>query len=162
MSDQPPYGYNQGGGYPPLPPQGDSKTKVLSMGYNIAALLCYLLPCFCCANVIFSILWLATEPKESHFVRFHAMQGLLLFGAHFVILMLLQVVGAGLGLAAPADATSVGAGGLMLGYAGGLLGIIQLCTGLFFLVLYIIGMVKANQGAMWKLPLIGDIAEKNA
>jgi uncharacterized membrane protein len=24
------------------------------------------------------------------------------------------------------------------------------------------GMVKANQGQMWKLPVIGDIAEKNS
>lgn len=154
MSTQPPYGYNQEGGYPPPPPQGEGKTKVLGMGYNIAALLCYLLPCLCCANVIFSILWLATEPKESHFVRFHAMQGLLLFGVHFAINILFQVLGVGVDLAAPGDLSRLG--------AGGLLGLVQIAVGLVFLVLYIIGMVKANQGAMWKLPVIGDIADKNA
>jgi uncharacterized membrane protein len=31
-----------------------------------------------------------------------------------------------------------------------------------FLAVHIMGMVKANQGQMWKLPIIGDIAEKNA
>jgi hypothetical protein len=30
------------------------------------------------------------------------------------------------------------------------------------LVIHIIAMVMAGQGRMWKIPLIGDIAEKNA
>jgi uncharacterized membrane protein len=155
MSSQPPYGYNQGGGYPPPPPPpGDGKTKTLSMGYNVAALLCYLPTCLCCVNLIFSILWLATEPKENHFVRFHALQGLLLFGLGFVINILFQVLGVGVNLSAPGDLAAAGAGGLLF--------IVQICIWLVFLILHIIGMVKANQGVIWKIPVIGDIADKNA
>jgi uncharacterized membrane protein len=44
----------------------------------------------------------------------------------------------------------------------GLFGLLRLVVGLIFLVISIIGCVKAYQGEMWKLPIIGDIAEKNA
>src|SRR5438045_3490315 len=85
-----------GGGYPPPggnypPPEG--KTKTFGMAYNTAALLCYLPSCLCCANVIFSIIWLSTEPKENRFLRFHAMQGLLLFGLWFVVGAILRILG---------------------------------------------------------------------
>jgi uncharacterized membrane protein len=154
MSNQPPYGYNQeGGGFPP-PPQGESKTKTLGMNYNTAALLCYLPSCLCCANVIFSILWLATEPKENRLLRFHALQGLLLFALWFVVSILFRVFGIGVSITAPGDLTRAGGFGILL--------LIQLAVGVGFLVLHIMGMVKASQGAWWKIPVIGDIAEKNS
>lgn len=154
MSSQPPYGYpgSQGGGYPP-PSQPTGKTKVMNLDYNVAGMLCYLLPCLCLADLIFCILWLATEPKESRFVRFHAMQGLLLFGLGFVVAIIFQILGTGV---AVTTRGVVEAGGL------GLLLLARLLVGLVFLVLYVIGMIKAYQGQMWKLPIIGDIAEKNA
>ena len=55
MSSQPPYGYT-------TPPATQGKTKVLGLDYSVAGLLCYL-P-ICCVNLIISIIWLATEPKE--------------------------------------------------------------------------------------------------
>jgi uncharacterized membrane protein len=158
MSSQPPYGYPggqqgyQGGGSPP-PGSPPGKTKVLNLDYNVAGLLCYLIPCFCFADLIFCILWLATEPKESRFVRFHALQGLLLFGVGFVIGIVLRILGVGM---------AVGSGGLVQAGGFGLLFLVQMCVGVVFLVLYIIAMIKAYQGQMWKLPIIGDIAEKNA
>ena len=159
MSNQPPYGYPpggpegyQGGGYPP-PSAPTGKTKVMNLDYNVAGLLCYLLPCFCLADLIFCVLWLATEPKESRFVRFHALQGLLLFGLGFVVGIIFQILGTGM---AVTTSGVVEAGGF------GILLLIRLLVSLGFLVLYIIGMIKAYQGQMWKLPIIGDIAEKNA
>src|ERR1051325_5830044 len=191
MSNQPPYG-NPPGGYPPPPPGGgypppgggypppqgggypppggygyggggyggpppENKTKTFGMSYNVAALLCYLPSCLCCLNVIFGIIWLATEPKENRFVRFHALQGLLLFGANFVIQLLLTI----LRIATEGAARATGSGMIALG-GGAILGLLGLLIWFVFLVLHIIGMIKASQGQFWKLPLIGDIAEKNS
>jgi len=159
MSNQPPYGYPPGGpegypggGYPP-PNAPTGKTKVMNLDYNVAGLLCYLPWCFCFADLIFCVLWLATEPKESRFVRFHALQGLLLFGLGFVVGIIFRILGTGM---AVTTSGVVEAGGF------GLLLLLQMVVGVVFLVLYILGMIKAYQGQMWKLPIIGDIAEKNA
>ena len=150
-----------GGGYPPpggnYPPPPQGRTKTFGMAYNTAALLCYLPTCLCCANLIFSIIWMATEPKENRFVRFHALQGLLLFGANFVIQIILNI----LSIATRGAAQATGSGMLALG-GGGILGILGMIIGLAFLVIHIMAMIKANQGQMWKLPIIGDIAEKNS
>lgn len=155
MSSQPPYGYpgSQGGGYPPPPSQPTGKTKVMNLDYNVAGMLCYLIPCLCLADLIFCILWLATEPKESRFVRFHAIQGLLLFGLGFVVGIIFQIMGTGM---------AVTTGGVVQAGGFGLLLLLRMLVGLVFLVLYVVGMIKAYQGQMWKLPIIGDIAEKNA
>ena len=100
---------------------------------------------------------MATEPKENRFVRFHALQGILLFGAHFICIVILRVLGA----AVFVSTNVTGSGMAQLGGSGILL-VLNLLVGLTFLTLYIIGMIKANQGQMWKLPVLGDIAEKNS
>lgn len=151
MSDQPPYGYNQGGGYPPPPPGSPSgKTKVMNLDYNVAGMLCYL-P-ICCVNLIFSIIWLASEPKENRFLRFHALQSLLLIGAAFVVFIILGILGFATAVA-PGPAGSAG---------WGLITLIEWAFSILLLVVAVLGCVKAYQGAMWKLPIIGDIAEKNS
>jgi uncharacterized membrane protein len=149
------YGYGGGGGYGGPPPE--QKTKTLGLSYNIAALLCYVPACLCCVNLIAGILWLVTEPKENRFVRFHAMQGLLLFGVNFVIGIVFRILQVILGAGAAAVDSDVAFGGGSL-----VLGLLQLVVSVGLLVVHIIGMVKANQGQMWKLPIIGDIAEKNS
>ncbi len=174
MSNQPPYGYppppggyqgggypppgGQPGGYPPPPgggygytPQGPSgKTKVMNLDYNVAGLLCYV-PC--CIGLIFSILFVATEPKESRFVRFHALQGLFLIGVNVILGVIYNILGAGLS-AAPSGAAAASGSILLL--------LVQLVIGLGLLILHIVAMVKAYQNQMWKIPVIGDLAEKNS
>jgi len=157
MSNQPPYGYpggsqgyQGGGGYPPPgPPSG--KTKVLNLDYNVAALLSYL-P-ICCINLIASIIWLASEPKENRFLRFHALQSLMLIGLSIVVWIIFMFLGVGMMFS---PSSTVGAAG------SGLLTLVQLVVWLILIILHILCMVKAYQGQMWKLPLIGDIAEKNS
>ena len=159
MSNQPPYGQPQGGGYPPPPPQSDGKTKTLGMSYNVAAMLCYIPACFCCLNLIPCILWLATEPRENRLLRFHALQGLLLFGVWFVVWILFTIIGFAFGASMsvmPGDSGLVAAGG------GLVLFLIRLCVGVGLLIIHVVAMIKANSGQMWKLPVIGDIAEKNS
>lgn len=135
--DQQPYGQ----------PSGQNPgTSSTGLQENLAALLTYIfIP-------ITSIIFLVIE-KSSRLVRFHAMQALLLGVGMFVLMIVLSVVTAViLGVAA---ATS-----------GTLATIVGLISTLFWLVLplgmllvWVLCLVKAYQGQMFKLPLIGNIAE---
>ena len=105
----------------------ENKTST-GMQENVAGLLCYVL------GWITGLIFFLIE-KENKFVRFHAMQSLLTFGALMVLYIVL---------------TFIPVVGWML---VPLLGLAQL-------VLWILLMVKAYQGEMFKLPIVGDIAEK--
>jgi len=97
---------------------------------NLAALLCYL------AGVVSGIIFYLIE-KDNKFVRFHAMQSILIFAAIFIlnaVLMFIPVIG------------------------WMLIPVISIIS----LILWIVLMVKAYQGEMFKLPVVGDIAEKQA
>ncbi len=96
---------------------------------NIAGLLCYVL------GWITGLVFFLIE-KENKFVRFHAVQSIIVFGALTVVSMVL-----------------------------GMIPVINLVTpiiGLLGLVLWIILMIKAYQGQKYKLPWAGDLAEKYA
>jgi uncharacterized membrane protein len=95
---------------------------------NVAALLSYV------AGIVTGIIFFVIE-KENKFVRFHAMQSIILFGGLFVlqIALVFTVI---LIVLVP-----------FLNIAG--------------LIAWIILMVKAYQGEYFKLPVIGDLAEKN-
>jgi len=90
------------------------------MEENVAGLLCYVV------GWITGLIFFLIE-KDSQFVKFHAMQSIITFGA-CVILGFIPVIG----------------------------WIIWILA----LVLWILLMVKAYQGQKFKLPLIGDLAEK--
>jgi uncharacterized membrane protein len=150
--DQQDYGYNTPYNPPPSnpltpPPGGGSgggphgKTS-LGLDANIAAMLCYITMILCGLGIIVSLVFFLVE-KTSRFVRFHAMQALLLVAANIVISFVLRVFGGILG------------GGF---FSFGL----SLLISLGFLVLYIIAGIKAYQGDMYKLPVVGDIAENIA
>lgn len=83
---------------------------------------------------ITGIVFLVIE-KENRFIRFHAMQSIITFAVLFVLNFVLTAVPV----------------------IGWLIGII---IAPLTLVLWIILMVKAYQGTMFKLPIVGDIAEK--
>lgn len=155
----PPPGYQPGGfqapgGYPGGPsPTG--KTQTLGLDYNIAAGLCYL-P-ICAINLIASILWIATEPKTNKLVRLHAFQSLFLLVAYIagaiaiaVVFMVIQLV------AAAADSAALV---LIVGLVSLVVWIVFV---LFFLVMIIMGLVKGFGGKYWKMPIIGNLAEKFA
>jgi len=73
--------------------------------------------------------------KENRFVRFHAMQSIMTFGGLTVLYIVLTFIP-------------------VIGWM--LLPIVMLLQ----LVLWILLMVKAYQGQMFKLPMVGDMAEK--
>jgi uncharacterized membrane protein len=92
---------------------------------NVAALLCYLV------GFISGIIFFLIE-KDNKFVRFHAMQSIITFGAFFVLQMVL------------------------IPFAIFLMPIVSVGS----IILWIVLMIKAYQGETFKLPIIGDIAEK--
>ena len=97
---------------------------------NVAGLLCYSL------GLITGVIFFLIE-KENKFIRFHAVQSAVVFGAIFVLQIVLQVV--------PVF-------GLIL------LPLLSLAS----IVLWIVMMIKAYQGEKFKLPVAGDIAEEKA
>ena len=95
---------------------------------NVAGLLAYVL------GLVTGIIFLVIE-KENKFVRFHAVQAIVLsvgLTVAGVVLGLLPVIGIALGL--------------LINLAG--------------LALWIICMIKAYQGELFRVPVVGDIAAK--
>ncbi|KPK98156.1 MAG: hypothetical protein AMJ95_05435 [Omnitrophica WOR_2 bacterium SM23_72] len=88
------------------------------------------------AGFITGIIFYIIE-KENKFVRFHAMQSILTFGGLFVLQMILAFIP-------------------VLGWI--LIPLISIAS----LILWIVLMVKAYQGEEFKLPIIAEIAEKQA
>jgi uncharacterized membrane protein len=82
---------------------------------------------------ITGIVFLVIE-KDNKTVRFHAMQSLITFGALFVLQMVIAFIPVVRHFAFIVSLASLG--------------------------LWILLMVKAFQGGMFKLPVVGDIAEK--
>jgi uncharacterized membrane protein len=141
--------------YPPPGGAGPSgKTQVMGLDHKVAGLLAYV-PC--CIGVIFSILWLVTEPKDSRFVRFHSIQSLLIVVVWVIVWIvfwiLFMILGVGAGFA-PGDMAGAG--------IAFLLWIVEMAIFAILFILMIVCMIKAYQGQMWKVPMIGDIAEKNS
>ena len=75
--------------------------------------------------------------KKNKFVRFHAMQSIILFASLFVLQIIFYAIP-------------------LIGW------IIRMLLSLAGFVLWIILLIKASQGEYFKLPGIGNIAEKNA
>jgi uncharacterized membrane protein len=144
-----PGGFQTPGGYPPSGPVS-GKTQTLGLEYNIAAGLCYV-PCIA---LIAAILWIATEPKTSKFVRFHAFQSLFLgiFGIVFGIGLWIVMIAAAL-IGAAISESLVAIFSIVIGLAGFAIGI-----GLFVVV--VMCLIKAFGGQYWKAPIIGNLAEK--
>src|SRR6266566_670377 len=141
---QQPYGQQQPGGYQQpygAPPMGSASplgASSMNMEPKTAAGLSYLL------GWITGIIFFLME-KQNRFVRFHAMQSILFFGGLSVLSIVLQVV-TGLNIPFISFLTLC---------ANGLVGIVGL-------VGWIVLLINGFQGKYFKLPVIGDYAEKYA
>jgi len=111
-----------------------NKVKVTSTkNQNLLAALIYLLDILSIVGIIVSIIFLFVEKKNA-FIRFHAAQSLVTFGAIFIL-------------------------NVILGYVpGGKL--VQVVLGILQLILWILLMIQAYKGVKYKLPYIGDLAEE--
>jgi len=105
------------------------KTSI-GMQPNLAALLCYLL--WFVTGIIFFLV-----EKENKFVRFHAMQSIVIFGFLFVLGAILPFIP-------------------LIGW------VFMPILWIFDIVIWIVLMVKGYQGEYFKLPIVGEIAEQNS
>lgn len=74
--------------------------------------------------------------KDDKFVRFHAMQSTVIFGSLFVLNMLINILF-----------------GFASGFISGMISILSL-------VIWLVSMIKAYQGDLFKWPIAGDFSEK--
>jgi len=97
--------------------------------------------------------WLCIIPLISHkdnpFSLYHARQGLLLAIAETVLVILASIF---LALAGP--------WWTLIRVCLGLVGLVFLLALFAVSVLALIGLIQAIQGKFWKIPLIGDMADK--
>lgn len=118
---------------------------------NVAAGLAYIPVCLC--HLVVSIAILATD-KVNKLARFHAIQSLLLSGtvlaAYIACLVLVFVIMIAAG--------ALNSGGLMI--LAFLPYIVLMLIGLAALIGLIISCIKAFQGEIFRLPIIGNLADK--
>ena len=133
----PPY-YQQPGAYPPPATADGGLTE------NVAAALCYFL------GLITGILFLVLEPySRSKTIRFHAFQSIFLNVAMIVVMIALTIVFSILRAILPF--------GMWF-----LFSLIDLVIWLGFMVLWLFLMFKAYQNQKLVIPIIGQLAEKQA
>jgi uncharacterized membrane protein len=120
-------------------PEAESST---GLSANVTGLLCYV------AGWITGIVFVVLE-KKSTFVKFHAWQSIMTFGVLSVVQIILSIIGT-------IAWTSFSLG---LWRAAHVLGVI---VWLITAGLWIALMLLAYQGKMWKVPLAGNWAEKQA
>jgi len=107
------------------------------MTNNVAGMLAYV-------TIIPAIIFLVVAPyNRNRFIRFHSFQCLFLCVALIVIHLGLGVL-------------------TVVPFMGVITFPLHMLVNLGAFVLWIVLLIKANQGQMYKLPFIGDLAEKNA
>jgi len=145
MDQMPPNPAGPGGDLRPATPvsplpggrPNSQENRGAELSDNIAGMLAYF-------TVVPAIVFLVMEPyRQRFFVRFHSLQCLFLAVACFAVFVGLMILG-----------MIPGAGVLVLlvGPMLWLLGFLAAC----------VCLLKAYQGQIWKLPVIGELAEKRA
>lgn len=104
---------------------------------NVAGTLCYVL------GFITGILFLVLAPyNQNKFVRFHAFQSIFL-NAAWIVIWIVEMM-------------------MFTLLPWSLVSLLSMLLSLAFLGLWIFMLIKAYQGERFKLPIIGDLAEKQA
>jgi len=127
---------------PAAGPTTATATTGAGMADNVAGLLAYI-------TIIPAIIFLVMEPyNRSRFIRFHAWQNIFLHVAAFVCWIALFVVSAVLAVIP------------LLGHL--VAGLLWIALSVGFVIVWVVLLIKANAGQMYKLPVIGDLADKQA
>ena len=121
----------------------------LGLDNNVGALICYVGNLICALGLIYSIIVLVTD-KTNKLPRFHAMQSILLLLANLVVLLPGYLI---------AMAFFV-MGSTITSLIGTVLWFAIFLVGLGLLVLMIIAAVKAFNGEIYKIPVIGNFADQ--
>ncbi|MEJ7862813.1 MAG: DUF4870 domain-containing protein [Pyrinomonadaceae bacterium] len=118
----------------------------LGLDANIGALICYIGNFVCALGLIYSIIVLVTD-KTNKLTRFHAFQSILLTVVGLIIAFVFSTI---FGVAALTRS----------GILSGLGGLLYMIVALAAFVGMVYSAVKAYQGEIFKLPVIGDLADK--
>ncbi len=111
---------------------------------NVAGLLCYVL------GLITGVLFLVIEPyKNNPFVRFHAFQSIFFNLFAIALSIVLSIVSGIIFAALPFS-------------IWGLWSMLTMLVWLAIFAVWVLLLIKAYQGQRYKLPVIGDLAEKQA
>jgi uncharacterized membrane protein len=129
----------------------DTGKSALGLDGNVAAALGYPIG-------IVALISLIME-KENRFVKFHALQSILLHVGFWVVLIAAWFIGIvlAIGGAAASAATDSGALG---GLFGSLFGLLMFALFVAYVGALIFAAVKSYGGNMFKLPVIGNMADK--
>ncbi|QQS42941.1 MAG: DUF4870 domain-containing protein [Acidobacteriota bacterium] len=123
----------------------ENQKSALGLDGNITALIGYIIG-------IVALILIFIE-KDNKFVRFHAFQSVLYtvgFVVVYVVAMILITV----------ITVMLGAMSDILGLIGSLLYLLLFVVWLAWLIGLIMAAVKSYGGNMWKLPIVGNLAEK--
>ncbi|REJ79416.1 MAG: hypothetical protein DWQ47_01360 [Acidobacteria bacterium] len=133
----------------------DHGKSVFDMDANVVALLCYVLNFVCYLGLVLSII-VIIQDKTNKLARFHAWQSILLLVVPVVLTVVLTILSF-VGIMIDA----------VIGFP-----IFTLITTLLYLLLALIGLlvlvgvilaaIKAVNGEIYKLPVVGNMAEKYA
>ncbi len=91
-----------------------------------------------------AIIFLATAPyNQKPLIRFHSWQSIFLTVAYIVVQIALTILG-------------------HIPFLGLIFGFVGMLVGLGFFILWLIVLIKTFNGQMFKIPVIGDYAQKQA
>ena len=129
------------------PPPVQSGKSSTGLDENVASLIAYI------AGWVSGLIFFLIE-KNSRLVRFHAMQSILLNVLYIVVAVVFGIIISILVVVLGMISNSLAA------IASLLSGLLWLVLIVGIVVVWVLCLVKAYQGVMYKLPIIGDYAEK--
>ena len=132
----------------------DTGKSSIGLDGNLAAALGYPIG-------IIAIICLIME-KENRFVKFHALQSILLHVGFIVVAIAVWIIGLVLLIGGAAASAAAGGGSAAGGIIGMLFGLIWLVVIVCYIGGLIFAAVKSYGGTYFKLPVIGNIADKFA
>jgi uncharacterized membrane protein len=127
-------GASQSASSPVVPPPVGPPATSEGLAENVAGLLCYVLGWL--TGIIFILI------DKRPFVRFHAAQSIVVFGA-------LTVLRIGVGII-------LGMGGFI---GWGIWTLVTMCVSLLGLILWILLMIKAYQHQLYRVPIAANVAD---
>jgi uncharacterized membrane protein len=123
-----------------------NQKSAIGLDANVTALIGYIIG-------ILALVLIFIE-KDNKFVRFHALQSLLWWIGYWVILFVVCILLAVVGMVLSMISTTLGS------LIWGLIGLLAMIAWLPLLAGVAFAAYKAYQGDMFKLPIVGNLADK--
>ena len=120
----------------------------LGLDLNVGAGICYVGNLVCALGLIYSIIVIVTD-KTNKLPRFHAFQSILLLVANLIVVLPGYLIAVGL-LLAQSTITSL---------LATLIWLVLVVYGIAIFVFFVISAIKAFQGQIYKIPVIGNFAD---